>query len=451
VCLPQSDAERPLLIARLPPALQSRVLALQQRAPQHGFVRNVAVMLTGTIAGQAISLAFAPVLTRIFTPSQFGVLGVYTATLMILGMIASLALELAIPICLGEAECANLVALCGIVLAGMTAALGVAATLIPPGALDAIALGPLVSQRYLLPLGLLWLGGYHVMLGVATRASAFKDIAHTRLAQGLGGPMSQLTLGLLRCGATGLVIGYIIGQTAATLPLLWRFVVRQPAWFRSVSRRGMAAVGRRYIKFPLFASWSRLLDMAGSGDILFVLFSACYSPSIAGFMFLSERVIVRPLLVVSTSLLQVFTGEAGRAVAHDPAQLRRRFWQVVPLQLLIATVWIAAANIVAGWAFPLVFGSAWSAALPYLRALSLSYLAQIVLHPVSGTLQVLERQALAAVWQVARLLLVVAAVLLPWHAGLSAVEALWITTAAQVLCCLVLFAIMARAIGNLAA
>ena len=438
------------LIGRLPPTLQSRVLALSRRAPEHSFVRNVVVMLTGTIAGQAISLLFAPVLTRMFSPTEFGVLGVYLSTLALFGMIASLGLELAIPICLGEAECANLLALCGIVLALVTALTGLAATLIPPAALTAIALGPLVSQRYLLPAGLLCVGGYHVMLGVATRAAAFRHIARTRVAQGISGPLSQLSLGLLGIGASALVIGYVVGQAAATLPLLWRFVLQQPAWLRQVSWRGMAAVGRRYVDFPLYASWARLLDLAGSGNIILVLFSVCYSPDIVGFMFLSERVIVRPLMVVSTSLLQVFTGEAGRAVSQDPAQLRRRFWQVVPLQFVIAALWIGAANLVASWAFPVVFGDRWAAALPYLHALSLSYLVQMMLHPVSGTLQVLERQGIAAVWQVCRLILVVAAVLLPWHAGWPPVATLWLTTATQVACCLVLTGIMAMSIERLA-
>lgn len=438
------------LIARLPTPLRFRIDALVQRVSRQGFLRNVVVMLTGTAVGQAISLAFAPMLTRIYTPSDFGVLGVYTATLMILGMIASLALELAIPICLGEAECANLLCLCGLVLVVMSAALGVASALVSPATLSAMALGALTPERYLLAVGLLWLGGYHVMLGVATRAAAFRDIARTRLTQGLGGPVSQLALGLAGTGATGLVIGYIIGQTCATLPLIWRFVLQQREWLRQISWRGMAAVGRRYIDFPLYASWARLLDMAGSGDILLVLFSACYSPDIAGFMFLCERVVVRPLTVISTSLLQVFTGEAGRAVSENPQQLRRRFWQVLPLQFVIASLWIAAANIVAGWAFPFVFGAAWAAALPYLRALSLSYLVQIVLHPVSGTLQVLERQRIAAVWQISRLVLVVVAVLLPWRDGWSPVAALWLTTAAQVLCCLALTAIMALSIEKLA-
>ena len=127
--------------------------------------------------------------------------------------------------------------------------------------------------------------------------------------------------------------------------------------------------------------------------------------------------------------------------SQNPAQLRRRFQQVVPLQFLLATTWILAANLVAGWAFPRLFGATWANAIPYLRALSVAYLLQIVLHPVSGTLQLLERQAMSAVWQVCRLVLVVIAVLVPWWSGLTAVNALWVSALTETVCCLTLLAL----------
>jgi O-antigen/teichoic acid export membrane protein len=195
-------------------------------------------------------------------------------------------------------------------------------------------------------------------------------------------------------------------------------------------------------------SWTRVIDMAGSGTILYLLFSAYYSSEIVGFMFLGERVIGRPLLMLSSSLLQVFAGEAGRSVRGDPAALRRRFWQVVPAQSLCALLWIVPVNLLAGWAVPWLFGADWSGAVPYLHALSLTYLALAVPHPVSSTLQVLHRQGLAAAWQVARLVALIAAAVGSRHYGLSAVAALWICSVIQAAASIGLLATMAVAINR---
>jgi O-antigen/teichoic acid export membrane protein len=431
------------LVGRLPAPLR--------RAAKPGFAWNVVVMLVGTIAGQSISFLLSPVLTRLYTPAQFGYLSVYGAALGIFVVVASLGLELAIPIAVTEAECANLLALCSVALLGTTALSAVLISWIPTDTLASLWVGPLASYRYLLPIGFACLGGYYIMVAVATWAGAFKEIARTRISQGITGPVSQILFGVFGGGTPGLVVGYVIGQSSGTLLLFVRVVLREGKLLTQVTWSGLVAAARRYAHFPLFASWARLLEMAGSGAILFVLFSACYSSEIAGFMFLSERVIARPLLLVSSSLLQVFTGEAGRAVNHDPAMLRRRFYQVVPLQFLFAACWIVLANALAGWAFPLLFGAEWGAAIPYLRPLSLSYLALAVLHPVSTTLQMLERQVTAAIWQAARLVLVVGGVLLPWHQGASAVTTLWVSSVLQAGCIAAVFVLMILSIHRIPA
>lgn len=439
------------LIDRLPAVLQGRIRHFRQHAARRSFAWNVMVMMAGTVAGQAVSLLLAPVLTRLYSPTQFGYLSVYSAVLSIFGVVASLGLELAIPICIADAECANLLALNGLVLIGTTTLVALFAWLVSVQTLDLLWVGSLADYRWLLPLGFACLGGYYIMVALATRSGAFKDIARTRVSQGISGPVAQIVLGLLDAGTPGLVLGYVIGQSSGTLLLFGRLVLRQRIWLQQITWRGMAATARRYITFPLLASWTRLLDMAGGGTVLFVLFSACYSTEIAGFMFLSERVIARPLLIVSTSLLQVFTGEAGRAVTQDPVLLRRRFYQVVPRQLLLVTAWILVANLLAGWAFPLLFGAQWGDAVPYLRALSLSYLMLSMLHPVSTTLQILEHQVTAAVWQICRLVLIVTSVLVARRAGLSAVDALWISSLAQAACCLALLGLMAGSIEQVVA
>ncbi|MBC7345458.1 MAG: lipopolysaccharide biosynthesis protein, partial [Clostridia bacterium] len=48
------------------------------------FARNVAVLAGGTAVGQAIVVLASPILTRLYTPGDFGVLAVYSSLLGIL-------------------------------------------------------------------------------------------------------------------------------------------------------------------------------------------------------------------------------------------------------------------------------------------------------------------------------------------------------------------------------
>jgi O-antigen/teichoic acid export membrane protein len=231
-----------------------------------GFAANVAVMLTGTVLGQTASVLLAPVLTRLYLPEQFGYLGVYTAALTVLSVVAALGFELAIPIAASDAELANLVACSGLALVGMTSLLSLAAWLMSDRVLDLIWLSPLGAYRFLLPIGFACVGSYYVMVAAATRMGAFRAIASTRLSQGLSGPLSQILFGMLGAGAPGLALGFVIGQSSGTLLLFSRVVLGSARLMPVVSWRGVLTVARRYAKFPLeISAFGQLVSIARHG------------------------------------------------------------------------------------------------------------------------------------------------------------------------------------------
>ncbi len=432
----------------------ARLGKMRARLEGRPFLRNVSIMLSGAVAGQMVSILLSPVLTRLYSPQQFGVLSVYTALLSILVVVASLRYELTLPIATSDEDAINLVALCVCVLIGTTTAIGIAAYGFPESLLKALWPTPInsayvASYRGLFVVGFLCLGGYYVALYLATREGAFQAIARTRLYQGVVGPISQIGLALLGAGAPGLLIGSILGQSAGTFGLFQRLLRSRGSLSGMVSWRRMWRLAKRYRRFPLIASWAALIDSAGGSQLLYLLVSVAYSARIAGFIFLAERVVARPLSLVGTSVLQVFMGEAGKTAANDPAKLRMRFRQVVSRQFLLALVWIAASNIVAALVFPKVFGPQWGDAVVYLQAMSLGYLAQAIVLPVFHTLQLLEKQTLAAGWQLSRLVLVLTTFATASEFDLSPPTTIFCYSAVQAVCSVALLGLMAKSIQKL--
>lgn len=420
------------------------------------FLRNVTVMLSGTAAGQLVSIILAPALTRLFTPAQFGVLSVYLAVLSILVVVASLRYELAIPIAESEQDAFNLTAVCFCALLTMTAVVLAGSLIIPERWLEAVwpkdlSTERLTNYRALFPIGFFLLGGYFIVLYLATRAGAFRAIALSRFGQGVAGPFSQLALGFSGAGALGLMIGSIIGQSGGTLGLAWRTLRGKAALVRTVSWRDMKRLAVRYRRFPLLSSWTALLDAVAGNHLLYLVISTQFSPQIAGFIFLLERVVARPLSMVGTSVLQVFVGEAGTTARSSPSQLKRRFYQVVLHQFALAAVWIAAANVAAAALFGTIFGAEWAEATVYLHAISLAYLGQATVQPVFHTLQLLERQGMAGAWQMTRLTLSVTVFAIGIALDATAWQVIAAYSAVQAGCCLALFLMMSRAVRALEA
>jgi O-antigen/teichoic acid export membrane protein len=405
-------------------------------------------MFTGTAIGQFGAIVLAPVLTRIYSPAMFGVLGFFTALLTILSVIAALRYEMALLIVRSDEDAANLLAVCMTVLFCTTGLDCVIISALSLWNLPTVLFGTLAPYRWLLPVGFFCIGAYQVMVNYATRQTAFKIIARTKIYQGTIGPLSQIGLGLSGFGVWGLVIGFIIGQSTG-VSLLFARLVLIPRALGSTSLSGMKKVATRFRRFPLVSSWSGLIEAAGGSYLLLVAVPLLYSNSIAGFVFLADRIIGRPLLLISTSILQVYVGDMSRLINDDPDSIHRRFLHLAMYQFVIVASWLIVVNITAPVLFPLVFGKEWQEAVPYLRVLSIAYLPQMVIHALMHTLQVLERQVMSAIWEGGRFIAVCGTFVLSHAFGQSALQAILAYSIVQAMAQIILFILMYHSIQSL--
>ena len=421
------------------------LLAIYGRIQRQPFLRNASILFGGMLGAQAASILLSPALTRLYTPQEFGVLGIYGALLAILVAMASLRYELAIPLVKTSEEATNLVLVCCIVLAVMTLVVGAVALALPVQLWQTLGLAQLFELRLLIPIGFAMMGLYGIVSYFATRDQAFSALARTQIAQGLVGPFSQIGFGLLDFGAPGLVFGFVLSRSVGMIGL-GRLALqghRLAGGLISVSR--MVNVAKRYRRFPLIASWSALIDVAGT-QALYILVSLSYAPRVVGYIMISERLLARPLTLLANAILQVFVGEVSKVLHTDIGHFRSRFRQVVWRQFAISVAWILVVNAAATWLFVPVFGADWADGLIFLRVASIGFAAQAVTQSVVHTLQILERQATAAAWQIGRLALVVGAFFLATSIGLEPPTAVFCYSLAQALACAVLVGLMAWSI-----
>jgi O-antigen/teichoic acid export membrane protein len=62
---------------------------LNKLKPKSEFSRNVLTLMTGTTIAQAIPIAISPILTRIYTPEDFGMFALYMSTASLFSVIAT--------------------------------------------------------------------------------------------------------------------------------------------------------------------------------------------------------------------------------------------------------------------------------------------------------------------------------------------------------------------------
>jgi len=83
---------------------------LKRLKPKSEFSRNVLTLMTGTTIAQAIPIAISPILTRIYTPEDFGVFALYMSVASLLAVVDTGSYEHAIILPKKDEGAVNIVA-----------------------------------------------------------------------------------------------------------------------------------------------------------------------------------------------------------------------------------------------------------------------------------------------------------------------------------------------------
>ena len=407
------------------------VLAVRPEGSQrHALLR----LLAANSAAQLITLAAYPLLTRLYTPSQLGILGSLVFATMILQPVSALRYEMALPLCRSTPEARQVLALSLLVVLLTSALLTAALALLPGGAQAAI--GAAAPYRLFLPLSLLAFGIFNVLSFEATRTGRYGEISRTRISQALVGPALQIGLGLLWPSTAGLLAGYAVGLFGGTWLLarpLWRARAQAP-----VTWSELRAAALRYRRLPLYSSWAGVL-LTASATLGNLVFTSLYGATIGGFIYLSDRILIQPLRVSANALNQVFIGAAGKAIASERRRLPSLFVGALLRQAAVTIAWLSGLLLIGHIAIPLVFGSRWAAAVPFLDVMVIGYLPQSVALPVSHTLTLMGRQRLSAALETLRVAVLAMVIAGAWLSGASPLRAVLAYSIAQAVTqCLIL-------------
>jgi len=394
------------------------------------FARQVSILAGGTLCAQLITTLAQPVLTRLYSPEQVGVLTVYTSFMAIISN-GAFRYEYALPLPKEDDDAANLLALTIVIVfgAGLLVTLAMLAGGPPLLALlQHLDAGKPASQAnwqslapYLpwVPVSFLGINLYLIMNYWAIRRRYFAEISRTRYFQAIAQAAAQIGGGLARFGVLGLIIGYIVGQAGGINTLIAQTWKQDRRLWPSVSFAGMRQAAARFRRFPLFSFWAGLLNGAVL-QLPMLLFFAMFQGEATGWFSLTMRVILIPTALIGTAVSQVYLSDAARLKHESPHKVLALFHQTVKHLLLVGSAIALVFLVASPWLFSVIFGAQWREVGEYARLLSLTFLGSFVVSSISQTLNMLERQDLQLLCDAGRLLCVLAVFWVAHYTHLSA-------------------------------
>lgn len=357
--------------------------------PKASFIRGVITLATGSAASQVLIVFASPLLTRLYTPNDFGVLAVFSALLGVIAVASCLRYELAIPMARNSIAALNTLAVA--LGFNVIVALGVAAALVPfDKEIAALFSAPgLAAHLWLLPVGIVFVGLYRTLTFWAVREKSFGRLARTKLSQAIGGIATQLACGVLSPGPFGLILGQVVGQSAGAISLGRNLYSRAVALNYRLRARRLAAAAKRHIRFPKYDLPAASINTFAANLPQFML-ALLFSPAVAGFYLLAHRVIGMPVVILGQAVGQGLYAHSREAITAGT--LHSFVLKVASALLALISLPLIVLFVFGEDLFRVIFGPDWTTAGTYASWLILGATAQFVYSPISLMLQATNAQ-----------------------------------------------------------
>ncbi len=389
------------------------------------FFQNIAVVAGGNATARLIGIVAAPVITRLYTPEEYGLFSVFISIIGVTGSLATLRYAVTIPIVKEEKLVSNVIKLCFLITFSLSLLWFLVIELL--GGFIAVKLSAEQIQSYLwlIPVAFFSKGVYEALNNLAIRHQKFRLITRTKVSQGISSTGVKIGLGAAGVTPLGLFVGQITQEAAGIISLFFRLKKLSPVFNEKFSWPGIIYVAKRYKKFPLVQSWSQLLLALGA-QLPVLMLGAFYGIEVVGVFGLAQNMINMPIDLIGQSVAQVYYAEISKYGKYNPDKIYRLSISIIKKLFLIGLIPVGILIFYGPFLFKLVFGAEWIEAGFYARILSILILFRFVSSPIMNCLNVLERQGIQLWLNGLRLILVVVTIYLSYRAGVTPLKAMMV-------------------------
>lgn len=374
------------------------VAVLRGLSFKSGYVRNIATLMTGTALAQAIPIAISPILTRLYSPEDFGIFALYMAIVSIVSVAVTGRYEMAILLPKKDGDAFNIMVLAMGLSCTVSGLLFLLVVLFNQSLTELLGMPGLSRWLYWVPASTLLVGVYQSLNYWSNRKGHYRRLAVSRVTQSGSSAMVQLGGGYAGSGAAGLVGGQLIGQTLSSVVLGKLIYKDDRAEIGKITKPRLVAMARKYSNFPKYLIAAHGINIASS-QMPVILLGMLFNTATAGFYTLTQRVMGAPMSLIAGAIGDVFRQEASQSYIQQ-GSCKEIYQKTLKRLVLIAAPLSVLFFFVAPWVFGFVFGPAWHVSGEYAQILTPVLFFGFVVSPLSSMFMIAEKQRVDLAWQV---------------------------------------------------
>jgi len=370
---------------------------IEKIKPKSEFGKNVLTLMTGTVVAQAIPIAISPILTRIYSPEDFGLLALFLAILSLFSVGVNAGYEKAVMLPTKEEDAINLFALGILINIGISLTLLVVILLFNDSITKMLGNNDISMWLYFIPLTLFFTGLFNILNSYNNRKKYYKDIADATVVKSFVMAIIQVGVGFLKAGATGLISGLIISQFFANMRL-FKNIISDKTLLLSITKKRMVSLAKFYKKFPQFSLPSALANVL-SGHLSNILISIFYSVATLGYYSIVQRMLGIPSALIGQSIGQVYYEEGVRE-KNRTGKAEEVFHNTLKKLVLLGLPIFVVLFFVIEDLFAFVFGEEWRLAGSYAKVVVPMFFIRFVVSSLSATYDMFGYLRVELIWQI---------------------------------------------------
>lgn len=317
-------------------------------------LKSFSTLAFGTVLSQILLVIVSPLLTRIFSPTDFGFFSTFSSISVILSIIFSGRYELAIGLPNNNEKAFSIMRLLlrisiftfALLLLFIVVFYGLETTGVIKGFFNII--------YFLIPFYVFLNINNSALLYWANREKKYSRVSISSLILVVVNIIISIMLGLLGVKNLGMIAGLTIGMFFSVLYLYFTIIKGK----EYKEENGIKEVAKEYSYFPKYSLFSDL-GVNLNQQFLPIVFLNFYSAHIVGLFSLANRMLRLPNIVFTSAIIHVFRNEAIDSFREN-GNCKSLYLSILKKLILIGLIIYSLIFLFSPYLFKIFFGSQWS-------------------------------------------------------------------------------------------
>lgn len=364
---------------------------------QNDFFRNILTLMGGTSLAQLIPIALQPLLRRLFEPEVFGAFSLYLTYVSVLVVISCLKWEMAIVIEKEHKKAINITGLALFTSFLINTVILLAGIIFFDSLIELLRFPAEYAWWVLfIPVSAWLLSSYQALNYWLVRQKSFFIISANKIVRRSSEGLVQSGSGLANF-APGMLIGDLVGNLANVIAGLFQ-ASRNGLSFRKMNYMEMRQVAGEQIDFPKYQALPALLTTF-SISLPVIIVNKFFGALELSYFDLSRMVLLVPSALIATAVSQVLFQNISEKINQNKRISALVFKTSMALFALAGMI-VLIMFLAGPYLFGIVFDQNYAISGQYSKVLSVAFMIQFIVSPVSITLTALKKLKVMGAWQV---------------------------------------------------